>query len=88
MNFNRCERCGCFFASNDHVCPNCAPKDHFEKVTLKDYLEHADQTLSLYDMCIETGISEKNMNRYLQSDEFKNYLQGKQNTSGNISINL
>ena len=27
MNLNKCERCGCFFASKNSVCPNCESKD-------------------------------------------------------------
>ena len=30
MEFKKCERCGCFFASNDNVCYNCLTKDRFE----------------------------------------------------------
>lgn len=88
MNFSKCERCGCFFASANSVCPKCAPKDHLEIITLKNYLSESDGNSSVSDICIETGISEKNVNRYLKSDDLKNYLSNKGSTTGNISINL
>lgn len=88
MNVNRCERCGCFFTSESHVCPNCTKKDNFDKIALKNYLEQTEEMPSVYDMCMQTGISEKNMIRFLQLDEFKSYEQKKEQTNGNISINL
>ena len=30
MNFNKCERCGCFFVTDQNVCPKCEPKENFE----------------------------------------------------------
>ena len=39
MDFKKCERCGCFFASNDNVCFNCLTKDRFEMSKFKTFIE-------------------------------------------------
>ena len=40
MEFNKCNRCGCFFMSNNDVCPSCQPKDIYEMSKLKNYFEN------------------------------------------------
>lgn len=88
MNFSKCKRCGCFFTAQNEVCPNCAPKDVLEMKKLESCLTEK-KPASLDDICIETGISAKNLNRYLEDEKFAKLL-AKQNdsSSGNISINL
>ena len=65
MDFKKCERCGCFFASNDNVCFNCLTKDRFEMSKFKTFIEENDvhQINSLNDISYQTGISQKNLNR-------------------------
>lgn len=75
MEFKRCERCGCFFASNNNVCCNCQPKDTFEMSQLKSYFEETDSlggdiTATIDAVSYQTGISIKNLNRYLTHQEF------------------
>lgn len=72
MEFKKCERCGCFFASDNNICCNCEPKDNLEMLTLKSYLEINNQENSVENISINTGISEKNLNRYLNMEGFKN----------------
>ena len=67
MEFNKCSRCGNFYLSNDDVCPKCQPKDTLEFETFKSYIE-------------ETGISSKNINRFL------NYSDN--NTNDGTTTNL
>lgn len=88
MVFNKCKRCGCFYSSGDSVCPKCTPKDLLEMQKLENFLaENTDTSLS--EISIETGISAKNLNRYLENDKFSKALGKQSNTStGNISINL
>lgn len=88
MVFNKCDRCGCFYTSGEAVCPKCAPKDFLEMEKLESYL--AENTVnSLSDICIGTGISAKNLNRYLENEKFAKMLGNQNNGStGNISINL
>ena len=86
MNFNKCERCGCFFVTNQNVCPKCKPKENFEMQQLKSYLStHTASTVE--DISISTGISEKNLDRFLKQDEFAQLMQTA-NLNNNIKMNL
>ena len=73
MKFNKCVRCGCFFASSDDVCPSCKSKDEVDKLTLKNYLDNTDAPLSLDSLSFNSGVELKNINRYMESKEFSNY---------------
>lgn len=73
MEFNKCSRCGNFYVSEGSVCPNCASKDALEYSTFKNYVEENGLTDSLDTIAGETGISVKNINRFLGSEEFKSY---------------
>ena len=73
MKFNKCVRCGCFFASSDHVCPSCKSKDEVDKHTLKNFLDNADAPLSLDSLSFNSGVELKNINRYMESKEFSSY---------------
>lgn len=72
MQFNKCSRCGCFFMTNDSVCPNCKPKDMCDINKLKTFLEDAKSNSSVEEISCSTGISEKNLHRLFASDEFAN----------------
>ncbi len=65
MEFNKCSRCGNFYVSNDDVCPKCKPKDTLEFETFKSYIAENGIDSNLQSIFKETGISEKNINRYL-----------------------
>lgn len=77
MDFKKCERCGCFFASNDNVCFNCSTKDRFEMSKFKTFIEENDihQINSLNDISYQTGISQKNLNRFLGYEDFNNIVK-------------
>lgn len=66
MNLNRCERCGCFFASKNDVCPNCVSKDKNDIAHLTTFLTENDKTVSVEDLSLQTGVSLKNVNRFLK----------------------
>ena len=85
MNFNKCERCGCFFVTNSNVCPKCKPKDNFEMKVLKDYLSDTVELNSVDTICSDTGISKKNLDRFLKYDEFNNLFG---NSDNNLKMNL
>ncbi|MBR6505202.1 MAG: hypothetical protein IKT41_05860 [Clostridia bacterium] len=72
MEFNRCERCGSFFISDNNVCCKCGPKDIAEMGILKEYINEGNEIISLDSLAIETGISTKNLNRYLKNEEIIN----------------
>ena len=65
MEFNKCSRCGNFFISNDDVCPKCKTKDTLEFETFKSYISENGINNNLDILSNETGISVKNINRYL-----------------------
>lgn len=67
MNLNKCERCGCFFVSPDLVCPNCQSKDKNDMNTLKTFLSESDTDVSIDDIAYLTGVSIKNVNRFLNN---------------------
>ena len=86
MNFNKCERCGCFFVTDQNVCPKCEPKENFEMQQLKRYLStHTASTVE--DISINTGISERNLDRFLKQEEFTQLMQS-ENLNNNIKMNL
>lgn len=72
MEFNKCSRCGNFFISNNDVCPKCEPKDTLEFETFKNYIEENGVTNNLETLSSETGISTKNLNRFLDYTGYKN----------------
>lgn len=69
MNLNKCERCGCFFATQNSVCPNCQSKDESDINQLKTFLSEADSSVTVESLAISTGISLKNVNRFLQNKD-------------------
>lgn len=73
MQFNKCNRCGCFFVSSGEVCPNCKPKDNIEMHKLRNFLEASNMDCSLESISYNTGISIKNLNRYFTNDNFIDY---------------
>ena len=87
MEFKKCERCGCFFLSNSDVCCNCSPKDSFEISKLKNYFEGENYSSSIDCISVQTGISVKNLNRYLGNEEFSK-ISSKLNIGTNVNINL
>lgn len=72
MEFNKCSRCGNFYLSNDDVCPKCQPKDALEFETFKSYIEENGITANLDILSNETGISPKNINRFLNYGDYNN----------------
>lgn len=73
MDLNRCSRCGGFYVSEGNVCPKCSTKDGCEFHTFKTYVEENGFKNSLDTISGETGISTKNINRFLGYEEFKNF---------------
>ena len=73
MNFNSCCRCGRFFVSNNSVCPNCEKKDQYEMNQLKNFLEENTNQININDLANSTGISSKNLNRFLAQEQFSDF---------------
>lgn len=70
MEFKKCERCGNFFISSNKICGNCASKDNLEISTLRNYFDENEVAPSFHALAQTTGISEKNLTRYLQENQF------------------
>ena len=85
MEFKKCARCGAFFISDDNVCCNCVPKDKLDCLKLQNYLEGNSNISSVEEIALNTGISSRNITRYLEG---KNPLTNSVNGINNISINL
>ncbi len=92
MEFKKCNRCGCFFTSDGDTCVNCSPKDKLEINKLKNFLDGAtpnDET-NIDSISYNTGITIKNLNRFLESDEFSGIVKelGILNTEKGVSGNI
>ncbi len=68
MDLKRCNRCGCFYVSDSNVCCNCQPKDNLEIAKLNNYIEKYGNNYSLDEISVSTGISLKNLNRYINDN--------------------
>ena len=71
MEFKKCNRCGSFFTSGNDICYNCNSKDETEINILRSYFNDNDNTVSLEEISNNTGITIKNLGRYMESNEFK-----------------
>ena len=89
MNFNKCSRCGCFFMSDNNVCPNCEPKDISEMSLLKNFLiDNVEENNTIESISAATGISAKNINRFLAQKEFSEFSNGLSQNIQNINVEL
>ena len=73
MELNRCSRCGNFYVAEGNVCPKCSTKDGFEFSTFKSYIQENGLENSLNTISNNTGISVKNLNRFIGYQEFQDY---------------
>lgn len=65
MDFNKCSRCGNFYLSEGNVCPKCSNQDNLEFKTFQNYIQENGLPTNLDTIACETGISVKNINRFL-----------------------
>lgn len=73
MEFKKCARCGNFFLSDNNVCPKCLPKDRCEITKITNYINDNDMTnCSLTNLSVNTGVTLKNINRFLNSNVIPN----------------
>ena len=71
MELKRCARCGKFFASEVEVCQECEKKDLADLSQLKGYFaDNYVVGVSKSEISSTTGISNRNLSRYLGYDEF------------------
>lgn len=85
MEIKRCIRCGSLHTTENQVCSECGIKDNAEVVKLKGILNEGFEIgTTKQDLAIRAGITAKNLNRYLQSEEFSGIYFPE--TSENIDI--
>lgn len=65
MEFNKCSRCGSFYIAQGNVCPKCSNQDNLEFETFKNYIAENGLTQNLDIISNQTGITIKNLNRFL-----------------------
>ena len=93
MEFNRCSRCGSFFVTKGNVCPKCSAKDGIEFSNFVNYVQENGLNDSLDTISGQIGVSVKNLNRFLEYEDFKQYKAeinniGKNENIGNTGIIL
>lgn len=88
MEVKKCARCGSFLASYDNICVPCSTKDKVDVQKLRTYFEDNSNTCSIEQLSINTGITQKNLSRHMQSNDFSGYLSGDNQDISNISISL
>ncbi|MBR3511961.1 MAG: hypothetical protein IKN74_03275 [Clostridia bacterium] len=75
MELKKCVRCGKFFASDSEVCGECERKDVVDLNKLKGFfLEGYSAGVTMGDISASTGITPKNLTRYLSYEEFSEYF--------------
>ncbi len=71
MELKRCVRCGKFYVADVDVCKECEKKDMADLSKLKGFFaDNYVSGVSKLEISAFTGISARNLNRYLGYDEF------------------
>ena len=71
MELKRCARCGKFYSSDVEVCQECEKKDFADLSKLKGFFaDYYVSGVSRNEISAQTGISARNLNRYLGYEEF------------------
>ena len=74
MEVKRCSRCGAFYTNDGYVCKECTSKDNFELNEFKNFVEERGIEFNTLDqIAMETGISEKNLYRFLDYEGLEGY---------------
>ena len=82
MELKRCARCGKFYASEVDVCHECEKKDLADLSKLKGFFaDNYVVGISKTEISATTGISARNLNRYLGYEEF-NGIYVKEDANG------
>ena len=73
----KCARCGCMYIAETEVCSACQQKDGADLYRLKGFLsEGSGEPITQGELSIATGISNRNLARFLQNDELKEMYKG------------
>ena len=93
LEARKCARCGCLYIAEAEVCGNCQRKDGADLYKLKGFIENQGiGELTQNELAVATGISTKNLSRFLNYDEFKGVCASEKSTAasneGEISVEL
>jgi len=70
MEFNKCNRCGCFYMTEGDTCPSCTAKDTNEISKLTEFfVENENNSIGIDELSYLTGISVKNLSRFASNKE-------------------
>ena len=68
----KCVRCGCMYIADTEVCSKCQTKDGADLYRLKGVIENQGyEGMTQGELSVATGITNKNLARFLGYDEFK-----------------
>lgn len=81
MEFRKCSRCGNFYVSSGNVCPKCSTKENLELSVFNSYIEQNGHDDSIDIISGKTGISTKNINRFLEYNNLKGQEHIKNNNN-------
>lgn len=72
LEARKCARCGCMYISDTEVCGKCEQKDGADLYRLKGFFENQEgEEITKGELSIATGISNRNLSRFLGYEEFK-----------------
>ncbi|MBR3153052.1 MAG: hypothetical protein IKF52_05605 [Clostridia bacterium] len=77
MEFKKCPRCGNFYVTENSVCHGCTNSENLDVAKLKGYFEEFGTGASVQDISVKTGINSRNLNRYLENEEFAEFGKAK-----------
>ena len=72
MEFKKCARCGCFFASPNDVCCVCEARDNQDIYNFNSYIVTSPAPTSIESLSFDTGVSVKNISRFIQNNYLPN----------------
>lgn len=85
----KCVRCGCMYISETEVCGKCQTRDGADLYKLKGFIENQifGEEITQNELSKATGITEKNLSRFLGYDEFKNLCTSERNIAASNQEN-
>ena len=69
MEFKKCNRCGCFFMSENEVCINCESKDKMDIAKINSILDDGNNFNSIQDLSFLSGVNIRNLNRFITKNQ-------------------
>lgn len=71
MEIKKCVRCGSLYTTDNDVCNECLIKDKVEVIKLRGVInEGLEVGTTKQDLAIKSGITSRNLERYLKTEEF------------------